>query len=99
MRRRFDAQPQDDRVRAALELGEQSSLILAYVLRTELIRPAPEISAEVLNAVQVCADGGIGEVAATQLLKHELTQLVHRESSFSVTKPSRQPSMLTLEHA
>jgi hypothetical protein len=58
-------QPQDDRVRAEFELGEQSSLILAYVLRTELIRPAPEISAEVLNAVQVCADRGIGEVAAT----------------------------------
>jgi hypothetical protein len=32
-----------------------------------------KVSAEVLNAVQVCADGGIGEVAAPQLLKHELT--------------------------
>jgi len=56
-------QPQDDRVRAELELGEQSRLILAYVLRTKLIGPAPEILAEVLNTVQVCADGGIGEVA------------------------------------
>jgi hypothetical protein len=55
------------------ELGEQSRLILAYVLRTKLIGPAPEILAEVLNTVQVCADGGIGEVATMQLLKHELT--------------------------
>jgi hypothetical protein len=46
-------QPQDDRVRVELELGEQSCLILAYVLRTKLIGPAPEISAEVLNTVQV----------------------------------------------
>jgi hypothetical protein len=66
-------QPQDDRVWAELELGEQGCLILAYVLRAKLIGPAPEISAEVLNTVQVCADGGIGEVAAMQLLKHELT--------------------------
>ncbi len=35
-------QPQDDRVRAELELGEQSCLILAYVLRAKLIGPAPE---------------------------------------------------------
>jgi len=52
-------QPQDDRVRAELELGEQSCLILAYVLRTKLIGAgAGKISAEVLNTVQVCADGG-----------------------------------------
>ena len=44
-------------------------LILAYVLRTKLIGPGPEIPAEVLNTVQICADGRIGEVAATQLLK------------------------------
>jgi hypothetical protein len=40
----------------------------------------------VLNTVQVSADGGIGEVATPQLLKHELTQLVHRESSFSASQ-------------
>jgi hypothetical protein len=66
-------QPRDNRVRAELELGEQSCLIPAYVLRIKLIGPAPEISTEVLNTVQVGADGCIGEVAAMQLLKHELT--------------------------
>ena len=66
-------QPQDDRVRTELELGKQSCLILAYVLRTKLIGRAPEISAEVLHTVQVGADGGSGEVAAMQLLNHELT--------------------------
>jgi len=37
-------QPQDDRVRAELKLGEQSCLILAYVLRAKLIGPAAECS-------------------------------------------------------
>jgi hypothetical protein len=32
-----------------------------------------KVSAEVLNTVQVCADGCGGEVAAVQLLNHELT--------------------------
>src|ERR1019366_3641083 len=67
------SQSQDDGVRAELELGEQSGLVLAYILRTKLIGPAMEVSAEVLNAVQVSADGRVGEVAATQLLNHELT--------------------------
>ncbi len=66
-------QPQDDRVRAEPELGEQSCLILAYVLRAKLVGPAMKVSAEVLNTVQVCADGGSGEVATMQLLNHELT--------------------------
>jgi hypothetical protein len=32
-----------------------------------------KVSAEVLNAVHICADGCGGEVAAVQLLNHELT--------------------------
>jgi hypothetical protein len=43
------------------------------VFRAKLIGWAPEVPAEVGNTVQVRADGCIGEVAATQLLKHELT--------------------------
>jgi hypothetical protein len=66
-------QPQDDRVRAELELGEQSSLILAYLLRAKLIGPTMKVPTEVLDPVKVSADGGIGEVATPQLLKHELT--------------------------
>ena len=66
-------QPQDDGVRTELELGEQSRLILAYLLRTKLIGPTMKVSTEVLNTVQVCADGGSSEVAAMQLLNHELT--------------------------
>src|SRR5271163_455948 len=66
-------QAQDDGVRAELELGEQSRLILANVLWAELIGRAPKVLAEVRDTVQVRADGGGGEVAAMQLLKHELT--------------------------
>jgi hypothetical protein len=66
-------QPQDDGVRTELQLGEQHRLVLANVLRAKLIGPAAEVPAEVLHPVEVRADGCIGEVAASQLLKHELT--------------------------
>ena len=66
-------QPQDDGVRTVLQLGEQHRLILANVLRAKLIGRTAKVPAEVRNTVQVCADGCIGEVAAMQLLKHELT--------------------------
>jgi len=46
---------------------------LADVLRAKLIGRAVEVSAEVLDTMQVQADGRIGEVAAPQLLKHDLT--------------------------
>ena len=40
---------------------------------TKLIRPPMKVLAEVLDSVDVRTDGGLGEVAAPQLLKHELT--------------------------
>jgi hypothetical protein len=43
------------------------------VLRAKLIRTATEIPAEVLHSVDVGADGGLGEVAALQLLNQKLT--------------------------
>src|SRR5450631_4124658 len=66
-------QPHDYGVRTVLQLGEEHRLVLANVLWAKLIGRAPEIPAEVRNAVQVGADGCGGEVAALQLLKHELT--------------------------
>ena len=46
---------------------------LANVFWAELIGRAPEVTAEVRHTVHVGTDGGSGEVAAMQLLKHELT--------------------------
>src|SRR5487761_1299761 len=66
-------QPQDDGVGTVLQLGEQHRLILANVFRTKLIGWAPEMLAEVRHTVKIRADGCIGEVAALQLFKHELT--------------------------
>jgi hypothetical protein len=43
------------------------------VFGAKLVGWAMKISAEVLNPMKVRADGCIGEVAAPQLLKHELT--------------------------
>jgi hypothetical protein len=42
------------------------------VLRGKLIGPAMKASAEVLDTVEVRADGCISEVAALQVLKDEL---------------------------
>src|ERR1035441_7234807 len=66
-------QPHNYGVRTVLQLGEEHRLILANILWAKLIGRAPEILAEVRYAVQVGADGRFGEVAAVQLLKHELT--------------------------
>jgi hypothetical protein len=66
-------QTQDYGVRTVLQLGEQHRLILANVLRAKLIGRPAKVLAEVCNTVQVAADGCRGEVAALQLLKHELT--------------------------
>jgi len=66
-------QAQANSVGAELKLGEQSCLILADMLGAELIGLAIEVSTEVFDTMQVRTDGCIGEVAAPQLLKHELT--------------------------
>jgi hypothetical protein len=58
---------------ATKEILREGNLNEAAVFRTKLIGRAPEVSAEVRHTVQVCADGCSGEVAALQLLKHELT--------------------------
>ena len=66
-------EPKSYRVRAELQLGEEHRLILANVFRTKLIGWTAEVPAEVCDAMKVSADGCGGEVAALQLLKHELT--------------------------
>ena len=66
-------QPHNYGVRTVLQLGEEPRLVLANVLWAELIGRAPEVPAEVRHTVHVGADGCFGEVAAMQLLKHELT--------------------------
>jgi hypothetical protein len=52
---------------------EQCGLILADMLRAKLIGTTMKISTEVFNGVEVSVDGGLGVVAAPQLLKHDLT--------------------------
>jgi hypothetical protein len=43
------------------------------VLGTKLVGWALEVSAEVLDTMKLRADNRTGEVAALQLIKHELT--------------------------
>jgi len=66
-------QPQGHGVRTVLQLGEEHRLIFTNVFRAKLIGWTAEVPAEVGHTVYVCANGCGGEVAALQLLKHELT--------------------------
>jgi hypothetical protein len=66
-------QPHNYGVRTVLQLGEEHRLVLANVFWAKLIGRTAKVPAEVRNTVQVSADGCLGEVAALQLLKHELT--------------------------
>lgn len=76
-----------------------SSPILANVFRAKPIGRTAKVPAEVRDAVKISADGGRSEVATLQLLKRELTWLVHRESSFSVSQTTRQAKKLAQPNA
>lgn len=65
-------QPHYHGIRAELQLREEHRLILADMLRTELVRSTVKVSAEVLNTVDVRANRCGGKVATPQLLKHDL---------------------------
>src|SRR6478672_3833899 len=67
------SQTLNDGVRVELQLAEQHRLILADMLRTELIRTSMKVSAEVLDSMDIGTDRVGREVATLQLLNHELT--------------------------
>jgi hypothetical protein len=89
----------NNRVRVELQLAEQHRLILTDMLGAEPIRAAMEVVAEVLDSVHVGTDRGLREVAALQLLDHELTSMGHRKDLLPAAQASRQPSMSVHEHA
>ena len=74
-------QRQDYGVLAELQPGEEHRLILGNLLWAKLIGRTTTVSVAVRNTVKVSADVCRGEVAALQLLKHELTHIVHGGSS------------------
>src|SRR5260370_40304995 len=65
-------QPHNYSVRTVLQLGEQHRLVLANVLRTKLLRWTPEVLAEMRHAEPFSRERCLVEVAAVQLLEHEL---------------------------
>src|SRR6478736_1106519 len=73
------SQPQRYCVRAELQVGEQHRLILTNVFGAQLVRWTMEVPAEVFNTVQIRANRCLSEVAAPQLLKHDLAKMCHRE--------------------
>src|SRR5882672_9292635 len=72
-------QPLNHRVGSQLPLAEHCCLILANMFWTELIRGTVEVSGVVLDCSNVSVDVCLGVVVSLQFLKHDLTQMGHRD--------------------
>ena len=58
---------------------QQSHLIAADVLRSEMVESLPGLAAELLDRDQVRADRRLGVVAAYEFLSHPLGEYGHRD--------------------
>src|SRR5271156_4104311 len=66
-------QPLVHGVRSQLPLREHRRLVLADMLRTELVRGTTEVPSEVLDGTDVATNRARSVVASLQFLKHDLT--------------------------
>src|SRR5271166_5381843 len=72
-------QPLVHRIRRQLPLLKQRGLVLADVLRAQLIGGTVEVPGEVFDGVNVTIDGGLSVVATLQFFEHDLAKMGHRE--------------------
>src|SRR5271166_5916374 len=72
------------RIRRQLPLLKQGGLVLADVLRAQLIGGTVEIPGEMFDGVKVTIDGGLSVVATLQFLEHDLAKMGHREILLSL---------------
>src|SRR5271167_2969074 len=77
-------QPLVHRIRCQLPLLEQCGLVLADVLRTQLIGGPVKVPGEVFDGANVTLDGGLSVVATLQFFEHDLAKMGHRETLLSL---------------
>jgi hypothetical protein len=65
-------EPLGDGVGSQLELLEQRDLVLANVIRTQLIGGTAEILSEMFDGADVAVDGGPSVVASLEFFEHDL---------------------------
>ena len=69
----------DNRVGIELSFAEQIRLVLADVIRPELVRSAVEISREFVNGTQITARRAGRVVSTLEFLEHQLSKMGHRD--------------------
>jgi hypothetical protein len=60
-------------------------LVLADVLRSELIRRAPEVTDKILNRLDVAVYGSLSVITTLEFLEHHFAKVGHRSSPYDPT--------------
>jgi hypothetical protein len=61
-----------------LSLTEQIRLVLANVLRSELIRRAVKVTRKILNRLDVAVDGSLSVITTLEFFEHHFAKVGHR---------------------
>ena len=75
-----------------LSLAEQIRLVLADVLRDESIRRAPKVSHNILDRLDVAADGSLSVVTTLEFFEHHFSKVVI--GKLLMTQPHRLTPLL-----
>src|SRR5271165_2244370 len=78
-------QPLRDGMCGEFPLAEQIRLVLADVLRTELVRRTLEITCEVLDRLDVAVFGSLGVITTLEFLEHHFAKVGHKSSPYAPT--------------
>src|ERR1035438_10197508 len=67
-------------------------LVLADVLRSELIRRAPEVTREILDRLDVAVYGSLSVITTLEFFEHHFAKVGHRLAPYDPTLPNFIPS-------
>src|ERR1019366_2718571 len=81
-----------------LSFAEQIRLVLANVLRSELIRRAVKVTRKILDRLDVAVDGSLRIITTLEFFEHHFAKLGHRESPYDPTLSAHRHTADT-EHA
>src|ERR1700756_98475 len=73
------------RGRSKLSFAEQIRLVLADVLRSELIRRSPEITREIFDGLDVAVYGRLSVITTLEFFEHHFAKVGHRLAPYDPT--------------
>src|SRR5204863_2938758 len=71
--------------RSELSLAEQICLVLADVLRSQLIRRAPKVTRKILDRLDVAVYGSLSVITTLEFFEHHFAKVGHRCSPYDST--------------